>query len=118
MKHIKQKPLTINQAWQGRRFKTEVYKNYETILFLLLPKELKIPKGKLTAKYLFGVSNVNCDYDNFIKAFQDILQKKYKFNDKKIYSAIIEKVDVPKGEEFIQFHIGKFRSILLTNYNL
>jgi len=114
MNLIEIKPLSINQAWKGRRFKTEAYKDFEATLFLLLPKKIKIPEGKLEANYLFGVSSKNCDYDNFIKAFQDILSKKYNFNDKKIYRGIIEKVDVKKGSEFIQFQFRNYGRNLLA----
>jgi Holliday junction resolvase RusA-like endonuclease len=70
----------------------------------LLPK-LEIPEGKLQIDFEFGFSNSNADYDNAIKPFQDILQKKYGFNDSKIHKATIIKTAVKKGEEFISFEI-------------
>jgi len=27
------KPLSVNDAWKGKRYKTEKYKNYENVLF-------------------------------------------------------------------------------------
>jgi len=102
------KPLTVNQAWQGKRFKSHNYQIYEKELFYLLPKKIKIPKDLLEVHYIFGTSSKNSDYDNFIKIFQDILQKKYGFDDKKIYKAIIEKIDVKKGKEFISFGFQKY----------
>ena len=104
---IKIKPLSTNAAWQGRRFKTREYIAYEKELFTLLPKQIKIPDGKLEINYVFGLSNKNTDYDNYIKQFQDVLTKKYQFNDNKIYKALINKVDVKKGREFISFRIQK-----------
>lgn len=103
---IKIKPLTINQAWQGKRYKTRNYLDYEKELFYLLPKKIKVPEGKIEAYYKFGTSSKNSDCDNFVKMFQDILQKKYNFDDKRIYRMIIEKVDVKKGDEFITFNLG------------
>ncbi len=38
-------------------------------------------------------------------AVVNILQKKYNFDDRRIYRGIVEKVDVSKGFEFINFEI-------------
>ena len=99
------KPLSVNARWQGRRFKTGEYKVYEFQTLRILPP-LDIPNGKLEIKYTVGVSSKNADIDNPIKPFQDILQKKYGFNDRNIYRISIEKVDTKKGEEFIAFEIS------------
>lgn len=104
MIEIKIKPLSVNRVWQGRRFKTQEYKDYEQSIGYVLPK-LKIPEGKLLLEYVFGLSSKNCDIDNPIKPFTDILQKHYNFNDKQIYKMVSEKVDVKKGEEFVRFNI-------------
>ena len=37
------KPLSVNAAWQGRRFKTEAYKKYEKEVLSALP-ELVLPE--------------------------------------------------------------------------
>ena len=102
------KPISVNQCWQGRRFKTKLYKDFEKELLLKLPK-LNIPNGKLKLIINFGLSSKNSDWDNPIKPFQDILQKKYSFNDRMIYQAIVTKVDVKKGSEFIEFFINKYK---------
>lgn len=100
------KPLTVNQAWCGRRFKTSKYKEYEKELWYTLPR-IKVPEGKLKVHYQFGFSYKGSDYDNAIKQFQDIISRKYKFNDSRIYKAIVEKIDVDKEKEFIRFKIEK-----------
>ena len=100
------KPLSVNQAWQGKRFKTPQYKAFEKELTLLL-KRIKVPEGKLLLKAKFGLSSKNADWDNPIKPFQDVIQKKYGFNDRRIYKGEIEKVDVEKGKEFIEFELIK-----------
>lgn len=123
------KPLSVNEAWQGRRYKTDAYKQYERDILLLLPKKLKheervfdakigmysteineyeIPSGSLKITYEFGVSNKLCDWDNPVKPLQDIICKKYNINDNRIYQAIVTKVIVPKGHEFIEFNIEKY----------
>lgn len=101
------KPLSVNQVWQGKRFKTKKYKEYEKTVLSILPK-LKIPDGNLKIIITFGFSSKLSDWDNPIKPFQDILQKKYKFNDSRIYKAEIEKVIVKKGNEFIEFKIENY----------
>lgn len=107
MNKVQIKPLTANKAWQGKRYKTPDYKRYEADLSYILP-DLDVPEGKLEVYYRFGVSSKNADYDNCIKQFQDVISKKYGFNDNRIYRAVIEKVDVKKGNEFIQFDIKEW----------
>ena len=104
MKRLDIKPLSVNECWQGKRFKTKKYKQYEKDCLLILPY-LEVPEGELIVKYTFGFSSILSDWDNPIKPFQDILQKKYNFDDKYIVKAIVEKVKVKKGKEFIEFSI-------------
>lgn len=101
---IKTKPLSVNRCWQGKRYKTDDYKNYELELFYKLPS-IQVPKeGKLRLELNFGLSKAT-DIDNPTKPFLDILQKKYNFNDNRIYELTIKKEAVKKGEEFIEFDI-------------
>lgn len=106
---IKVKPLSVNKCWQGKRFKTKDYNEYEKLLLYDLLPTLNVTFGKdpLLLHVIFGVSNAASDNDNPLKPFQDILQKKYGFNDKYIYRTIIDKRLVPKGEEFIEFQLTK-----------
>lgn len=100
------KPLSVNRAWKGRRFKTDEYEEYETELFVaLLPKNYKVPEGKIEARYVFAFSSEKCDNDNPLKPFQDVLSKMYGFNDNMIYRTIIDKVVVPKGQEYIEWEL-------------
>ena len=103
---IKIKPLSVNKAWQGKRFKTNEYKQYEKEVSLLLPSHLKIPEGRLRLNLEWGFSSKASDFDNPVKPFTDILQKKYGFNDSRIYESHIKKVDVKKGAEYILFDIS------------
>lgn len=102
---IRIKALSVNKAWCGRRFKTEDYENYEQELFYLLPKTLKIPKGKIKLEIIFGFSSRGQDIDSSLKPTIDILQKRYLFNDNRIYKLEVEKVIVKKGSEYISFTI-------------
>lgn len=111
------KPLSVNEAWQGRRYKTQAYKAYEEILLLYLPNgtflnQLKAQKD-ISLRLIFGVSSSNADVDNPVKPILDILQKKYGFNDRYIKNLIITKEVVKKGQEFIE--ISLFDGKLLKN---
>lgn len=102
------KPLSVNECWQGKRFKTKTYTNYEKEMMLLLrPHDFEQSKDPLEISLTVGVSNVASDVDNVVKPFLDILQKKYNFNDKYVFRLIVEKNLVVKGAEFIEFHIKK-----------
>ena len=59
MNIIDLKPLSVNDAWKGRRFKTDEYKTYIKHMLLLLPSSSKgivIPEGKLQITFVFGFS--------------------------------------------------------------
>lgn len=99
--HIK--PMSVNIAWQGRRYKTTDYKDYEAIVCAMLPR-LTIPDGNLSLTLEFGL-NKQADIDNPLKPFIDCLQKKYVFNDRYIYELHVYKKDVKNGGGYIQFSI-------------
>lgn len=96
--------MSINQAFQGRRFKTPAYKAFRERCQWLL-KDVDIPDGDLWLKIEFGVSNMAFDVDNGLKPFIDALQDKYGFNDNKITALTATKVKTAKGSEFIDFKI-------------
>lgn len=102
---VKIKALSVNRVWQGRRFRTREYDAYEREMFLLLPK-LNVPEGKLQLTLVAGFSNKASDLDNVVKPFVDILQKKYSFDDKRIYRMILEKRDTKKGEDYLDFSLS------------
>jgi len=103
------KPLSVNEAWKGKRYKTDKYKRFE-IECLLTLKPSKIPEPPFEIVLVFGMSNILSDFDNPVKPFVDILQKKYGFNDRDIFKATIEKVKTAKGEEFISFELKTIES--------
>lgn len=103
------KPLSVNEVWKGKRFKTDSYKIYERVLLNILPKDYKIPESPYELHLEFGFSSDASDWDNPIKPFQDILSKKYKFNDKLIKKGVVTTEKVPKGKEYIKFEIKTLR---------
>ena len=104
---ISAKPISVNDCWKGRRYKTKEYKRYERTMLMLLPK-ISIPEGKLNLVLNFGFSSKGSDLDNPVKPFIDILQKKYGFNDNQIYRAEITKEIVKKGDEYVSFNVTKW----------
>lgn len=104
---LNEKPLSVNQAWQGKRFKTPLYNAYEKALLLRMPASKIDPGVMLRVEFFFGFSNAASDLDNPVKLLLDIAQKKYKFNDRDIFELNVRKCLVKKGEEFIQMGIYK-----------
>lgn len=98
------KPLSVNEAWKGKRFKTPKYNRYQRDMLMILPV-IEVPDSPLELCITFGFSNKQADIDNPVKCFVDCLQKKYGFNDRDIYRMVLDKVEVKKGSEFIDFDI-------------
>eukprot|EP00919_Chromeraceae_sp_WS-2016_P027637 GHVR01065572.1.p2 GENE.GHVR01065572.1~~GHVR01065572.1.p2 ORF type:complete len:107 (+),score=5.26 GHVR01065572.1:1022-1342(+) len=105
--------MTANRAWKGRQFRSFEYKQYEKDVCKLL-RPVSVPEGEFCIVLEFGHSNARFDYDNGIKAFQDILQKHYGFDDNKIKKAFISKEKTKKGEEYIWFEFFKDLAIKAT----
>ncbi len=104
MIRIDLKPLSVNDVWQGRRFKTQKYKAYEKELLYTLPN-IKLPNPPYSVYYELGFSSAASDIDNPIKPLQDVLQKRYEFDDKHIHEMIVRKFKVKKGQEYFKFEI-------------
>lgn len=99
------KPISVNQCWQGKRFKTPIYKRYEKAMDLLLPKADLSRYNKIELKIIGYMSNKQSDIDNIVKPIQDILQKKWNFNDSKVYRLIVTKKIVAKWNEWIGIEV-------------
>jgi len=99
------KPLSVNGAFQGKKFKTPKYKAFETEMLYKLPKLEINPADKLKLSIVFGFSNKLSDIDNPVKMLSDCLVKKYGFDDRQIYELHVIKEIVKKGSEFISFEI-------------
>ena len=106
---LNQKPLSVNLAWQGKRFKTPAYKRYEKEMLLRMPAGKVDAHQMLRVEFFFGFSNAASDLDNPIKILIDIAQKKYGFNDKMVFELNVRKCLVKKGDEFI--HMGIFKML-------
>jgi Holliday junction resolvase RusA-like endonuclease len=98
------KPISVNQCWQGKRYKTPLYSNFEKEMLLKMPKT-SLAAPPFGVALVFGFSNSTSDIDNPIKPTLDIIQKKYNINDRDIYELAVKKQVVKKGNEFIQYTI-------------
>ena len=108
MERINIKPISINEMYVGKkdgtRFKAKKYTKWLIDVGYMLPK-IQMPNAPYKITYEFGFSSRGSDIDNHVKPFQDVLQKKYGFNDNKIYEFTAKKVIVNTGKEFIKFKI-------------
>jgi hypothetical protein len=98
--NLKIKPLSVNKAWQGKRYKSPEYKKYEIQVLRLLP-DIEIKEFK-RLKITYGFSNMMSDIDNPTKLVLDLLQKKYNVNDRDLIYLVLHKEKTKKGEEFIE----------------
>ena len=92
---IKVKPLSINQAWQGRRFKTPKCSAYNLAVSESIQKQY--PKPVIADWYLihyqFWIKNfARTDCDNMVKSLQDcIVRAKIISDDCRIKRFTVEK---------------------------
>ena len=96
------KPLTVNQAWQGKKFKSPAYKQFSNDIAWLLPRNGKAPSGPIEVYYKFFLKHhATTDFDNLIKPLQDQLVQNFIIEDDRfIYKAIIEKI--PSDKDYIE----------------
>lgn len=88
------RPMSVNTAWQGRRFSTPEKKAYEqAVLLSLQAPKTAINTGDIELELVFYLVHPRrSDLDNFVKISQDILQKRGYFrNDNQIVSLIARK---------------------------
>jgi len=103
--NIPLKPLSVNVAWKGRRFKSDLYKNWIEDGLFLLQKQKVNDSEQLQLNIELGFSSKGSDIDNPIKPLLDLITKKYGINDNRFYKLYIKKKVVKKGKEYIKFEI-------------
>jgi Holliday junction resolvase RusA-like endonuclease len=107
---IQIKPLSVNKCWLGKKRKSADYRKYEEeVASCIEDREPLWERGRLTLTLTFGFSTNSADVDNPIKPIQDILQKVYNFNDKRIFHLVVTKVLVKKGQEFLSYSIIPYK---------
>lgn len=103
---LRVKPLSVNEVRQWKRFKTKSYKNYELLMFSLLPDNVKVPNGvPLRIEMERGFWTIASDITNPTKPLLDILSKKYGFNDKYVFETLEVKKVVWEWNQYIHIKI-------------
>ena len=99
--YLQIKPLSVNAAFQGRRFKTKQCNQYCRDLCMILPKNQKIA-GYIDVHLKFYLTNAKMtDGDNLVKVLMDcVVQQGIIEDDRKILKYTIEKykADIDKIE--------------------
>ena len=115
------KPLSINDAWQGRRWKSKEYRQYEEAIgkLLLNQKNEKWPlKGPLEVFIEWYLIRYKAtDWDNPIKPIFDILQK---------YNVIVDDKHIIKGtvtkhkskSNYFTITIIPYKASILDRYSI
>lgn len=104
MTEILLKPLSVNEAFKGKRYKTDKYDTFIRSMLFLLPK-ITLPQAPYSIEIVLGYSSKSSDIDNGLKSFLDCLVKKYGFDDREIYQMNVKKEITKKGAEFIKFEL-------------
>lgn len=86
------RPLSVNEAWQGRRFKTKRYLSFERDLLLTLPKcEPIFGKVRIEIECLYKRDKMR-DIDNAVKPILDVIVKRgYIEDDRYVYELVVKK---------------------------
>lgn len=94
--YIDIKPLSVNKAWRGRKYKTNDYLHYETDVYFLLPNNQSV-HGVVEIWYTFYLKNHKAtDISNLIKLLEDVLVKKGIIDDDRfVYSFHVKKIPSP-----------------------
>lgn len=102
------KALSVNNAWQGRRFKSNLYKKFEIDVCKFVRECRSMMMGPVEVSYTFYIKNYSLtDIDNLIKPLQDIIVKRgYIEDDRKIIFMTAEKIK--SKEERIEVEIRKY----------
>lgn len=105
---LKTKPLSVNAAWKGRRYKTDLYKAYETELLYLLKRKEKIG-GWVEVKYTFHINTFKkSDVGNFEKPLSDILVKAGIIDDDRFIKQITL-IKEQSDKDYIEIEIKKIK---------
>ena len=99
---IKIEPLSVNKCWQGRRFKTPIYKKWRELATILIKQNTKKTVSETCSIYIdFYVKNYKMvDIDNFLKPFLDALVEARAIKDDRLIETVnAKKIAVKTKEE-------------------
>ena len=99
------KPLSINKAFQGRRYKTKEYDLWlEEGLRLLKAQKIEKTRGDVALDIKFFMKSDRSDIDNPLKTFLDLIVKASLIDDDRVIQAI-HLVKIKSKDERIEFEI-------------
>lgn len=116
---IPTKPITVNKAWEYSvsrgaiprviKRKSEEYKIFEDAIKAHLTgvEFFVADEGPLSFRSVYSTTRI--DLDNCMKAFIDVLEVVYGFNDNRIEEIHSRKIKVKKGLECIKFIITPYK---------
>lgn len=107
------KPFSANKMYTGRKRKSIYYKQFiREVLTSLEDDARSVPRsGMLRVCFVFNVENIAADVDNMVKPMLDILQTKYGFNDRQVFSLVVDKYLVDADEVGIYYEIKKYNGV-------
>ena len=106
-KLFKIKPISVNQAFQGRRFKTKLYKDYERSLHALGGNFERITGDVEVIIELYLKNDKRADADNTLKPILDYLTKAGAYeDDRKIRELHVYKYHA--DEDYFRVTINKY----------
>lgn len=109
MKRIDLKPLSVNDAWRGRKFSTPAKKTYEKRVKQELEGcILEDCVAPYEIHFVFGIPKLQ-DWDNCVKVTQDIVCEHFWINDRDIYRATVEKIPVKAWQEYWEVEILTYK---------
>jgi len=118
---IKISPISVNRCWQGRRFKTKEYKDFEEEALWKLKNCKDRHTGFVFVVVNFYVKNfLMADENNYLKPFFDILTKsKIIKDDRFVIGHTSKKIKVNnKEDEHIEFFIEEINQNTNDNRKL
>ena len=104
------KPLSVNKAWCGRRFKTKEYKDYELEVGLLLNQiNIQTIYRYVRVEYTFYLINwKRADVDNGCKLLTDILVKHKVIEDDRFIMEMRAR-KIPSNKDYVGIKIVRTR---------
>ncbi|KKM27055.1 hypothetical protein LCGC14_1578590 [marine sediment metagenome] len=100
------KPISINAAYQGRRFKTPNCLSYEQELAYALPKMPMIEGDVIVSIHFYLVNYATTDVSNLVKILEDMLVKRGLIeDDRKVVELHLKKTKAKKHK--IKISISK-----------
>jgi len=114
------KPVSVNQVWQGRRFKTPLYKRYEKECLALLAGQPKAEQAKeYDVTYRFYIKNFALtDAGNLEKPLTDILCKAGLMKDDRYIRRLTLEKHRARGEERIEVEIEEYQGSCFKNRSI